>query len=166
VSSSRAIMLRHGQHRCSQRKPHCHLRPQRASMVHTAASQCQRSLTTLFTTGSYARMNQFVPQLMLGNPLDGSSGPPDYKPLWNQRKTWVFGAQYFFEIFNATKNATQGHAATGTTYVLLYQHLSHTCTSCTPAPLALTHPWFIFTLSTTAPHIHACIFSSYAPHPH
>jgi len=84
-------------------------------------------------------MNQFVPQLMLGNPLDGSSGPPDYKPLWNQRKTWVFGAQYFFEIFNATKNATQGNAATGTTYVLLYQHLAHTCTSCTPAPLALTH---------------------------
>ena len=28
---------------------------------------------------SQGRMNQFVPQLILGNALDGSSGPPDYK---------------------------------------------------------------------------------------
>ena len=43
--------------------------------------------------GSDARMNQFVPQLMLGNPLDGSSGPPLYKPKWHAHKTWCFGAQ-------------------------------------------------------------------------
>lgn len=59
------------------------------------------------------RMNQFVPQLMLGNPLCKSSGPPLYKPKWEQHHTWVFGSQYFFELFNETKNATQGHAATG-----------------------------------------------------
>jgi len=58
-------------------------------------------------------MNQFVPQLMLGNPLCNSSGPPDYKPKWHEESTWTFGAQYFFEIFNETANATQGHAATG-----------------------------------------------------
>lgn len=63
--------------------------------------------------GSDARMNQFVPQLMLGNPLCNSSGPPDYRPKWHEESTWVFGAQYFFEIFNETANATQGHAATG-----------------------------------------------------
>jgi hypothetical protein len=38
-------------------------------------------------------MNQFVPQLMLGNPLDGSSGPPLYKPKWHAHNTWCFGAQ-------------------------------------------------------------------------
>eukprot|EP00947_MAST-08B_sp_MAST-8B-sp1_P000586 g586.t1 len=66
--------------------------------------------------GSFARMNQFVPQLMLGNPLDGSGGPPDYKPKWHEHSTWCFGAQYFFEIFNATSNKTEAHAATGKTY--------------------------------------------------
>jgi hypothetical protein len=43
-------------------------------------------------------------------------GPPLYKPQWNVTKTWTFGAQYFFELFNATSNATQAHAATGVTY--------------------------------------------------
>ena len=66
--------------------------------------------------GSDARMNQFVPQLMLGNPLCDSTGPPDYKPIWHEQKTWVFGAQYFFEIFDQAANKTQGHAATGKTY--------------------------------------------------
>ena len=63
-----------------------------------------------------ARMNQFVPQLMLGEPLDGSTGAPLYKPIWHSHKSWVFGAQYFFELFNETSNATEGHAATGVTY--------------------------------------------------
>jgi hypothetical protein len=45
---------------------------------------------------SYGRMNQFVPQLILGNALDGSSGAPDYKPKWGLHKTWSFGAHYFF----------------------------------------------------------------------
>ena len=31
-------------------------------------------------------MNQFVPQLMLGNSLTNSSGPPDYKPQWIDNK--------------------------------------------------------------------------------
>ena len=31
-------------------------------------------------------------------------------------KTWVFGSQYFFELFNQTANATQAHAATGETF--------------------------------------------------
>ena len=59
-------------------------------------------------------MNQFVPQLMLGNALDSSSGAPNYKPIWNNHNTsWVFSAQYFFEIFNATSNKTEPHAVTG-----------------------------------------------------
>ena len=66
--------------------------------------------------GSDARMNQFVPQLMLGHPLDGTTGPPHYNPLWHERSTWCFGAQYFFEIFNASANSTSAHAATGETY--------------------------------------------------
>jgi len=67
-------------------------------------------------SGSDARMNQFVPQLMLGEPLDGSSGPPLYLPKWEKRTSWCFGAQYFFEIFNSTSNETEAHAATGETY--------------------------------------------------
>jgi hypothetical protein len=66
--------------------------------------------------GSDARMNQFVPQLMLGNPLCNSTGAPDFKPIWHEESSWVFGAQYFFELFNETANATQGHAATGETF--------------------------------------------------
>jgi len=62
---------------------------------------------------SYGRMNQFVPQLILGNALDGSSGAPDYKPKWGLHKTWSFGAHYFFETYNATTNSTQSHAAYG-----------------------------------------------------
>jgi len=59
------------------------------------------------------KMNQFVPQLMLGEPLCDSSGPPLYKPVWHPHETWVFGSQYFFELFNETSNKTEGHAATG-----------------------------------------------------
>ena len=61
-------------------------------------------------------MNQFVPQLMLGEALDDSSNAPHYLPRWHNHKTWVFGAQYFFEIFNTTTNKTEPHAATGTTF--------------------------------------------------
>eukprot|EP01079_Euglenida_sp_SAG-EU17-18_P002094 gene2095-3050_t len=63
--------------------------------------------------GGDGKMNQFVPQLMLGNPLCNSTGPPDYKPLWHHQDTWVIGSQYFFEVFNETANRTEGHAATG-----------------------------------------------------
>ena len=62
------------------------------------------------------KMNQFVPQLMLGNPLDGSAGPPTYKPLWHKHSTWVFAAQYFMEVHNTTTNKTEGKAAAGEIY--------------------------------------------------
>jgi len=58
-------------------------------------------------------MNQFVPQLILGNALDGSSGPPLYKPKWGQHDTWKFGAHYFFEVLNATSGKRDSHAAYG-----------------------------------------------------
>ena len=59
-------------------------------------------------------MNQFVNQLMLGNPLSGSTGAPDYLPLWSQAATWVFGAQYFMET--AVPAAGTAHAAAGPLY--------------------------------------------------
>merc|ERR1719272_2621966 len=67
-----------------------------------------------FSGKGHGRMNQFVPQLMLGNPLCNSSGPPDYKPQWQNHRSWVFGSQYFMEINNTKTNKTaEGHAATG-----------------------------------------------------
>lgn len=54
---------------------------------------------------------QFVPQLILGNALDGSTGPPNYTPTFGEHKSWMFAAHYFFEVFNPTKNATDYHAA-------------------------------------------------------
>jgi len=60
------------------------------------------------------KMNQFVPQLMLGNSLTASSGPPDYKPQWSEHTSWVFSSQYFMEINNTvTGNPGEAHAATG-----------------------------------------------------
>ena len=54
-------------------------------------------------------MNQFVNQLMLGQPLYGSTGPPDYNPLWMPVTTWIFAAQYFMEIYdNSTAKAAAG----------------------------------------------------------
>ena len=54
-------------------------------------------------------MNQFVNQLMLGQPLYGSTGPPDYNPLWMPVTTWIFAAQYFMEVFdNHTAKAAAG----------------------------------------------------------
>ena len=58
-------------------------------------------------------MNQFVPQLILGNALDGSGGPPAYAPKWGEHRTWSFGAHYFFETLNATTQQVQSHAAYG-----------------------------------------------------
>ena len=34
---------------------------------------------------------------MVGNPLDNSTGPPAYHPLWEPLSSWYIGAQYFFE---------------------------------------------------------------------
>jgi hypothetical protein len=59
------------------------------------------------------RMNQLVPQLLLGSVLDESTGPPQYLPKWHTHKTWMFGAHYFFELFNVTTFKTEGHAAYG-----------------------------------------------------
>eukprot|EP01061_Rhynchopus_euleeides_P011269 TRINITY_DN20840_c1_g3_i1.p1 TRINITY_DN20840_c1_g3~~TRINITY_DN20840_c1_g3_i1.p1 ORF type:complete len:310 (+),score=93.77 TRINITY_DN20840_c1_g3_i1:61-930(+) len=59
--------------------------------------------------------NQFVPQLMLGDVLDSTSGPPVYWPEFHMHHTWVFGAQYYMSIYNATNQST-GHAATGPTF--------------------------------------------------
>lgn len=65
---------------------------------------------------SYGQMNQFVPQLILGNALDSSSGPPNYTPKWGMHKEWAFAAHYFFETFNPAKNGTDAHAAYGDMY--------------------------------------------------
>jgi hypothetical protein len=55
------------------------------------------------------RMNQFVPQLMLGQPLYASTGPPAYNPLWTTATTWIFAAQYFMELYpNGTAKAAAG----------------------------------------------------------
>lgn len=60
------------------------------------------------------RMNQMVPQLILGSALDGSSGPPDYQPKWGDHETWVFGSHYYFEIESSSDgNKTESHAAYG-----------------------------------------------------
>jgi len=58
-------------------------------------------------------MNQFVPQLMLGNPLSGSTGPPAYDPVWSTEKSWVFASQYFMELQNATSGEVVAKAAAG-----------------------------------------------------
>ena len=52
--------------------------------------------------------NRFVNQLMLGQPLYGSTGPPAYDPLWMPVHTWIFAAQYFMEIYNGTAKAAAG----------------------------------------------------------
>jgi hypothetical protein len=70
-----------------------------------------------FSGKGHGRMNQFVPQLMLGNSLTSSSGPPAYKPKWVHHDSWVFSSQYFMEINNTKSgNAAEGHAATGEAY--------------------------------------------------
>ena len=70
-----------------------------------------------FSGKGHGKMNQFVPQLMLGNSLTTSSGPPDYKPKWVEHTSWVFSSQYFMEVNNTkTGNAAEGHAATGVAY--------------------------------------------------
>jgi hypothetical protein len=66
-----------------------------------------------FGDGSLGRMNQLVPQLLLGDVLDGSSGPPEYTPLWHNHRTWTFGAHYFFETLNISTMKVDSHAAYG-----------------------------------------------------
>jgi hypothetical protein len=69
-----------------------------------------------FGDKSFGRMNQLVPQLLLGSVLDASSGPPEYTPLWHKHDTWMFGAHYFFEILNISTMTTDAHASYGDLY--------------------------------------------------
>jgi hypothetical protein len=70
-----------------------------------------------FSGKGHGLMNQFVPQLMLGNSLTGSSGPPVYTPKWIHHDEWTFSSQYFMEINNTKSgNSREGHAATGDAY--------------------------------------------------
>jgi hypothetical protein len=61
----------------------------------------------------YGRMNQFVPQLLLGNVLSGSTGPPNYDPTFSTISSYMFGAHYFFELFDPVKYATVPKAGYG-----------------------------------------------------
>ena len=47
-------------------------------------------------------MNQFVPQLMLGNALANSTNAPDYNPIWIEMDSWHVGSQYFMALCNGT----------------------------------------------------------------
>lgn len=62
-------------------------------------------------------MNQFVPQLMLGNALANSTNAPHYKPLWIELNSWHIGAQYFMGLCgNDTRDCSKDwipKAATG-----------------------------------------------------
>ena len=49
-------------------------------------------------TPEHGYMNQFVPQLMLGNALAHSTNFPDYNPIWMKMDEWHIGAQYFFAL--------------------------------------------------------------------
>ena len=62
---------------------------------------------------SQGRMNQFVPQLLLGDVLAGSTGPPDFLPIYSQFGSWMFGAHYYFETLNASTGNVDSHAAYG-----------------------------------------------------
>ena len=63
-------------------------------------------------------MNQFVPQLMLGNALANSTNAPDYKPIWIEMSSWYIGAQYFMALCDGSSgdydcNHWMPKAATG-----------------------------------------------------
>ena len=60
--------------------------------------------------------NQFVPQLVLGDALTGSSGPPNFAPAWGNYSAWFFSAQYFFALNTSAYPAPSYHAATGPVY--------------------------------------------------
>ena len=83
--------------------------------LHTITSLYCLSIGTdiFFGDVSNGRMNQFVPQLILGSALDSSSGPPAYEPIWGSHFKWTFGAHYFFETFNTTTGRLDAHAAYG-----------------------------------------------------
>jgi hypothetical protein len=54
-------------------------------------------------------MNQMVNQLMLGQPLYGSTGAPNYDPLWMPVHTWIFAARAFpYEFSSGNTSLTGG----------------------------------------------------------
>jgi hypothetical protein len=59
-------------------------------------------------------MNQFVPQLMLGNVLANSSNFPHYEPQWLVLDTWHIGAQYFFALPCNENNNNNNNSTTTT----------------------------------------------------
>lgn len=80
-----------------------------------------------FGDESFGRMNQLVPQLILGSALDGSSGPPSFDPEWKDIHTsWSFGSHYFFEVWNPTTNSTDSHAAYGELFPAVPGEILHT----------------------------------------
>ena len=70
-------------------------------------------------------MNQFVPQLELGEALCGSTGPPEYQTgacsIIDPLQQWVIQSQYFFGVLNhsgvpdPSGVSWTGHAVTGET---------------------------------------------------
>lgn len=60
--------------------------------------------------------NQFVPQLVLGDALTGSSGAPHYEPSWGNYSSWFFSSQYFFALNTTAYPSPSYHAATGPVY--------------------------------------------------
>ena len=68
-------------------------------------------------------MNQFVPQLMLGNTLANSTNGSEYNPKWIKMDAWHIGAQYFMGLcvqndtfpdgFECDKETWIAKAATG-----------------------------------------------------
>ena len=61
-------------------------------------------------------------QLILGNVLDGSSGPPNYIPQWGTHQNYSFAAHYFFEVLNATT----GKVGAGTCiHMHMHMHYAH-----------------------------------------
>lgn len=56
-------------------------------------------------TISHYRFNQIVPQLVLGNVLDGSDAT--FKPSWSHLRTWHIQAQYYWYDARASKSYAQ-----------------------------------------------------------
>lgn len=87
-----------------------------------------------FGDTSQGKMTQFVPQLILGDALDGSTGPPNYNPTYGHHSTWMFGAHYFFEYFDPPSNQTIAKAAYGDRYGAVEGEVLFTTISATPGP--------------------------------
>jgi len=96
-----------------------------------------------FGDESLGRMNQLVPQLILGQALDGSSGSPKFDPEWREIHTqWTFGAHYFFEVWNPSKNTTEAHAAYGELFATVPgETLKTTFELAFPTPNASSPAW-------------------------